>query len=355
MFSRNWFRYYSEGGVNVKRKDLKMIQPLVIVYGHPKNLNQMTFLGYDKEITVEGCSEVLNKLLPLCNGVNRLEDILKGLEDEYEIESLMEVIKILLENEILIDSREFYWIFHKRSMNPSLYFNDLSEKEVMELFKKRNYKIYPTRKRLALSPLSTINSGFLEFTMLRKSTRVYSSQNVSFDKLSGLLKAAYGITRIEFIESAGILYKVPHRTIPSGGGLSPLEVYVLTLINIEPLRKGLYCFNKEKEYLTLVKKGDFRNKLKEMLFEVNEAINTASLFLVITANFFRECEKYSNRGYRHILLEAGHLAQNVYLYCIDQNLDTVELSAFWDEELAKFLEIDTRKEAPIILLAIGSR
>lgn len=339
----------------VKVRNLKEIQPLVVAYGYVKNPEQMTFLGYDKEITVEGCNEALNKLLLLCNGVNRLEDILKKLEDEYEIESLTELIKILLENEILIDSREFYRVFHKRSMNPSLYFYDLSEKEVMEFFGERNYKIYSSENQIPLSSLSEINSSFLEFTRLRKSTRAYASQNISFVKLSGILKAAYGITRKEFTKFNGILYEIPHRTIPSGGGLCPLEIYVVTLIDIGFLEKGLYYFNKEEEYLVLLKRGDFHKKLKEMFFEANATIETASLFLIVTANFSRECQKYSNRGYRHILLEAGHLAQNVYLYCIDQNLDTVELSAFWDEELCNFLEVNARDEPPVTVLAVGSR
>ena len=186
---------------------------------------------------------------------------------------------------------------------------------------------------------------------LRQSVWKYSSMSISFVQISGLLKAAYGVIRREDFGS----YILPHRAVPSGGGLYPLEVYVIILIGNDRLGKGLYYFHKEKECLVLLKSGDFRGKLKELIWTANEAVETASLFLIITAHFSRECKKYANRGYRHIWLEAGHVAQNVYLYCIDQNLGTVELSGFLDEKLCSFLGIDSRKEAPITILAVGSR
>ncbi len=334
----------------MKKDKLKEIQPLVIAYGYPRNSSQMTFLTYDKEVTVEGCNEVLNKLLPLCNGVNRFENILKELEDEYEDDSLIEVIKILLENEILIDSQDFYWVFHKRSMNPSLYFRNLSEDEIADIFRQRNYKSYKSRDRISLSSYQEINSALLEFMKSRQSIRKYSLKDIPFTKLSGLLRAAYGVIRKENLGFGTIL----HRTVPSGGALYPLEVYVITSVDIGYLEKGLYYFHKEKEDIILLKKGNFRGKLKKLLLEHNETIETASLFLIVTACFSRGCEKYSNRGYRHIFLEAGHLAQNVCLYCIEQNLGSVEISGFLDEKLCSFLEINARDESPITILAVGS-
>lgn len=335
----------------MKKDKLKEIQPLVIAYGYPKNANQMTFLGYGEEIIVEGCNEVLSKLLPLCNGVDRFENILNKLEDEYEKDSLIEVIKILLENEVLIDSRDFYWVFHKHSMNPPLCFRNLSENEIIDILRRRNYKSYKARDQISLSSSQEIDSALLEFMKSRQSIWKYSLKEMSFVKLSGLLRAAYGVIRRENLGS----YTIPHRTVPSGGALYPLEIYVVTLAGIGRLEKGLYYFQKEKECMISLKKGNFRDKLKKLLLEVNETIETASLFLIVTAYFSRECEKYSNRGYRHILLEAGHLAQNVYLYCIDQNLGTLEISGFLDEELCNFLGINAHDESPITILAVGSR
>lgn len=336
----------------MERKNLAMTQPLVIAYGYSNDADQMTFIGYGKEITVEGCNEVLSKLLPLCNGVNRFEDILGKLKNEYARDSLSELIKTLLENEVLIDSRDFYWVFHRCSMNPTLYFRELSENNIAAILRRKNHKSYKkVRRRIFLPSSSEIESGFLEFIKARQSVYKYTAKNFSFTKLSGLVKAAYGVIRKEYLGS----YTIPHRTVPSGGALYPLELYIITLVDIEKLKRGLYYFQKEKEYLVPLKIGNFREGLKELLFEVDEVIETASLFLIVTVRFFRGCEKYSNRGYRNILLEAGHLAQNVYLYCIDQNLDTVELSAFWDAKLAHFLEINIREEAPITVLAIGTR
>lgn len=335
----------------MERRSLEEIQPLVISYGYVKNPNQMIFLGYNKEIIVEECNDVLNRLFPLCNGINRLRDILKKLEGEYESSSLIDLINALLDNEILIDSQEFYWVFHSRSMNPSLYGDELPEEKVVEILEEKNYKTYEAEREFPLSSFSEIDSGLLEFMRQRESTWKFSSGSISFVQLSGLLRAAYGVIRRENLGS----FIIPHRTVPSGGALYPLEIYVITLINIGSLGKGLYYFQKEKECLVPLKEGGFREKLKELIWTANEAIESAALFLIITASFFRECEKYSNRGYRHIFLEAGHVAQNIYLCCIDQNLGTVELSGFLDEKLCNFLEINPCEEAPITMLAVGTK
>lgn len=332
-------------------RNIDTIRPLVIAYGYPEDPNQIAFLCYENQITVYGCNELLNELLPLCNGTNDFGDILKKFSDKYDGESLAQLVRVLLENEILIDSREFYLAFHKCSMNPPRYFYELSEQEAVELFGQSNHKVYRGKKRVPLSTLSEINSGFLEFSMQRKSGWKYASRDISFTKLSGILKAAYGITRREFLSG----YEIIHRTVPSGGALYPLELYLVTLTDTESLGMGLYYFDKEAEHLVQLKGGDFHSQLQGILLEASETIETASLILVITARFSRECQKYSNRGYRHILLEAGHLAQNVYLYCIDQNLDTVELSCFLDEPLCNFLEICPRHEATVTLLAVGVR
>lgn len=335
----------------MNKNDFGSLQPLVIAYGYEKDVNQTVFLGYDTEITITGCNDLLKVLLPLCNGINQLTDILAKLKKEYEIASLRKVLKTLFENEILADSRCFYWVFHKRSMNPPLYSRELSESQIAEILSRENYKKYLGRKEYPLASHEEIDSTLLNFMKSRRSIWRYSSRKVSFAAFSGLLKAAYGIVRREDLG----LFVIPHRTVPSGGALYPLEIYIITLIDIGQVRKGLYYFQKEKEYLTLLKEGDFGEKMKELIAETQETIASASLFLVVTASFNRECEKYANRGYRHILLEAGHLAQNVYLYCLDQNLDTVELSGFLDEKLANFIGLKPFKESPITVLAVGGR
>lgn len=331
--------------------DFKECQPLVIAYGYKKRPNETIFLGYNREITVEGCDSLLQDLLPLCNGINQLEDIMGMLVKEYDVSSLRDVIEVLLENEIIIDSRRFYQVFHKRSMNPPWYFRRLSEGQIADILCRKNTKEYKNKKEIFLANPSEIDSVFLDFLKGRHSIWKYATKKISFNKFCGLPKAAYGVIRREDLG----LYVIPHRTVPSGGALYPLETYFITLTDIGQLEKGLYCFQKDKESLVVLKKGDFKEKLKELLVEANETIESASLFMVITAFLERECEKYSNRGYRHVLLEAGHVAQNVYLYCLDQNLDTVELSGFLDEELGRFLGLKSSEEVPITVLAVGGR
>ncbi len=59
-------------------------------------------------------------------------------------------------------------------------------------------------------------------------------------------------------------------------------------------------------------------------------------------------------GYRFVLLDAGHLAQNVLLACEDLHLAAVPLGGFDDDGLAELLELKPDREAPLYAILIGT-
>ena len=76
---------------------------------------------------------------------------------------------------------------------------------------------------------------------------------------------------------------------------------------------------------------------------------------VITCDFLRTTQKYSNRGYRYALLEAGHAAQNAYLWCAEQGIGVVEIGGFNDKALSDLLSLSYPNQAPLTTLLIGRR
>jgi len=84
-----------------------------------------------------------------------------------------------------------------------------------------------------------------------------------------------------------------------------------------------------------------------------EFVEHANLLLVIAAVFERTLIKYGPRGYRYVLLEAGHAAQNVCLGAVESGLAAVCLGGFDDGAMNRAVGLDGRQEAAVYCLAVG--
>jgi nitroreductase len=65
--------------------------------------------------------------------------------------------------------------------------------------------------------------------------------------------------------------------------------------------------------------------------------------------------KYGLRGYRFVLLEAGHLAQNVLLVCEGLRLAAVPIGGFYDRPLDDLLGADGVNESILYAVCLGRR
>jgi SagB-type dehydrogenase family enzyme len=72
---------------------------------------------------------------------------------------------------------------------------------------------------------------------------------------------------------------------------------------------------------------------------------------VITAALRDALERYGDRGYRYLLLEAGHVAQNVNLAGSALRIGTLDLGGFLDGQLAAALGLD--EQVPLYAVALG--
>ena len=73
----------------------------------------------------------------------------------------------------------------------------------------------------------------------------------------------------------------------------------------------------------------------------------------MTAVFSRNQMKYGERGYRYVLLEAGHIGQNMYLNAAALSLKCCALGGTIDSKLEKFLDIDGITESVVYAVAFG--
>ena len=75
---------------------------------------------------------------------------------------------------------------------------------------------------------------------------------------------------------------------------------------------------------------------------------------MLTGIFSRMRWKYAERTYRYMLLEAGHVNENVYLAATAMGLAACAIGSFLDDDLNNLLGIDGHDEASLLLMAIGA-
>jgi SagB-type dehydrogenase family enzyme len=177
--------------------------------------------------------------------------------------------------------------------------------------------------------------------LARTSERAFSGSPLSRADAGQLLWAAQGITR----RAEG------GRTVPSAGGLYPLEAY-LVAGHVTGLPAGVYRYRALSHDLLALADGDRRGSLAAAALD--EAwIAEAPAIVAIAAAYERTTRKYGRRGERYVYMEVGHVAQNVYLEAAALGLGTVFVGAFRDREVARVLELPPG-ERPLGLMPVGS-
>lgn len=212
------------------------------------------------------------------------------------------------------------------------------------------FKSYPTGPRIELPPVPRARRGSVEDVIRRRRTRRrFSGRGVDAKCLGRLLSLGCGITGESSVEPSGPTFRL--RSYPSGGALYPLEVYPVVLAG-EGVPPGLYHYSVYHHALERLREGPMQAQLEPAV--VHEGfLQGASVILIITAVPERTLDKYGDRGYRYILIEAGHLAQNLLLVAEHLGLGAVPFGGFLDDDLARLLEIDPVDEFPLYLIGIG--
>ena len=161
--------------------------------------------------------------------------------------------------------------------------------------------------------------------------------------LAFLLWASTGIQRTE--------HGYEFRTAPSAGALYPIETYIAAN-NVEEVEKGVYHYNIKNHLLEEIKLGEFGDKLAHAALD-QEMCADASVVFIWTAVFRRSKWKYSQRAYRYIYLDAGHIAQNLALAAASIACGSCQVGAFFDDEVNSIVGIDGIEESAICLSVVG--
>ncbi len=218
----------------------------------------------------------------------------------------------------------------------------------------RAYKSYPTRPKVRLPrPGRRFRARRLDDLLRTRRTRrgEFSSKPVTLKQWSRLLGAACGITgRATHPEFPDVVQDL--RAWPSGGALYPIEVYLAALRSKE-LDRAVFHYQVPSHALVDLGPCPDQQRLERLVL-AEGLWEHASGLIILTAVFARTQVKYGERGYRFVLLDAGHLAQNLLLVCEDLHLAAVPLGGFQDDALAELLGLNPAEEGPLYAILIGA-
>jgi SagB-type dehydrogenase family enzyme len=197
----------------------------------------------------------------------------------------------------------------------------------------RTEKIYP------LEPLSEdeIPRDTIEQVILRRgSSRKFLRQPISFREFSTVLDLSTRAIPADFALAA------------PGELLNDLYVIVHA---IEGLAPGAYFFDRERGALVCLKEGNFRDEAYFLGLEQDLPADAAADVFYM-ADLRAMLDRFGNRGYRAVQLEAGILGGKLYLAAYAQRLGATGLT-FYDDDVTAFFSPHAENKSAIFLMALG--
>jgi SagB-type dehydrogenase family enzyme len=191
--------------------------------------------------------------------------------------------------------------------------------------------------RLQLLPEEEQPKDTIEQVILRRgSTRTFDkTASITLPQLSTVLDRATRGLPADFLN-------------PPGTQLNDLYLIVHSVQRLKP---GAYFFGRERNTLELLKEGEFRAEGYHLGLEQGLPAD-ACVDIFFLADLNRILERYGNRGYRAVQLEAGAIGGRMYLAAYAQRLGATGLT-FFDDDVTNFFSPHAKGKSAIFLLAIG--
>ena len=175
-----------------------------------------------------------------------------------------------------------------------------------------------------------------ESVILRRgSSRRFVREPISFQQFSALLHCSSQGVPADFLDPPGAL----------------LNEWYLIVNSVDGLTSGSYVFHRESGRIEVLNEGDFRSEAGSLALGQALAAE-ASFDVFFLADLEAILNRYGNRGYRAVQLEAGILGGKLYLAAYAQRLGATGLT-FFDDDVVEFFCPHARGKSAIFLMALG--
>jgi SagB-type dehydrogenase family enzyme len=144
------------------------------------------------------------------------------------------------------------------------------------------------------------------------------------------------------------------RTVPSGGARHPFETF-LVISHVDGIDPGIYRYLAIEHSLFQIAAGSgYSAKVSEVCLKQPHILECAVSFWWCAVPE-RTTWRYSTRGYRYLLMDAGHICQNLYLSAGVINCGVCAIGAFNDAELNAFWNLNGKDQFIVYGASLGKR
>jgi SagB-type dehydrogenase family enzyme len=196
----------------------------------------------------------------------------------------------------------------------------------------------PAGQIVSLEPLSDAEmprDPIEQVIQRRGSTRKFVRSPITLVQLSTLLDRATRGVPADFLD-------------PPGAQLNALYLIVHA---VEGLPPGAYVLHRSRGVLECLKQGNFRADAGYLGLE-QELPADAAVDIFFLADLRPILQRFGNRGYRAVQLEAGILGGKLYLAAYAQRLGATGLT-FFDDDVTRFFSPHAEGKSAIFLVAVG--
>lgn len=210
----------------------------------------------------------------------------------------------------------------------------------------------PDARRVALPgssqwPESIRQTPLIEAIAQRESRRRFSEDELALAELSFLLWATQGMRRMLGRGTA-------LRTVPSAGARHSFETY-LFIRKVTDLAQGLYRYLPVEHELVHVRDvPDMESALTHAAYG-QKFVGRSAVTFVWACIPERMEWRYGLTAHRVILLDAGHVCQNLYLACEALGAGTCAVAAYDQAEVDHLLGVDGEEEFAVYVAPVGKK
>ncbi len=203
-------------------------------------------------------------------------------------------------------------------------------------------KVYANPLEVASLPIPDLKGGrgiWKTFSQARED--IPEGGRINLKEMSQILWATAGFTYGK------------QRTHISAGRISGIEVYIIVL-QVQDMFPGIYHYSPRDHSLEYLYRGDPRRDLESILVGDTTNIDACGAILAYTGLPARHEDGAKSRAYRYLYLEAGAAAQCAVSSAVSKDLVATFRAEFYDDELARFLQVDVNNEFPLCLVTLGT-
>jgi protease I len=183
------------------------------------------------------------------------------------------------------------------------------------------------------NPSLTGTVSFEEALAKRRSVRLFANKPLESEQISQLAWAGQGITETQ----RGL------RTAPSAGETYPIDLYFAT-------PDGLFVYRPAEHSLEQTSDQDIRGGLAAAASM--DSVATAGCNIIVAGSVRKLTSQFRTKARTYMLLEAGHIAQNILLQAVCLDLGSVTIGGFNSKDVSRTCRL-TRGLEPIYIICVG--